>query len=254
VSHQLLKSQELGSLRLAIARIPVGTVMHRETCPDGQFWLTLTGHWKVVIGRDDDLSGPNDVQFYRPLQAARRVALENSIGFGVQIRPAIFDKPLARWSKVAPEAMSPLRRLLKSFVTGSLSPMVAEEIVADLLAESELSPAGKLKMSRTVAEATDILNEQFRSEIGLTQIASAVQVTPSYLSSAFRSVHGVTLTEYRRDRRLSAVLSAVASQSESLGEACVGAGFYDTSHFFRAFRQTYGFTPAKLNDLFLVES
>ena len=254
MSLQLLKAKELGSLRLAVARMPAGTVMHRETCPDGQFWLTLTGHWKVEIGKDNGLSGPTDVQFYRPVQAARRVALEDSIGFSVQIRPAIFEEPMARWSKESSLAMSPLRRLFKQFMAATISPLVAEEIVADLLADSELPSPGKLKMSRTVADATDILNQQFRSEIGLTQIAAAVRVSPAYLSSAFRSVHRVTLTEYRRALRLSAVLSTVTSHSEPLGQACVGAGFYDTSHFFRAFRQTYGFTPAKLNELFSAES
>ena len=228
--------------------------MHRETCPDGQFWLTLTGHWKVRVGKEVEVLGPTDVQFYQPVQSAKRMALEDSIGFGVQVRPGKFEKSLVGWVNEAPRAMPLLRVLFKQFMVGGVSALVAEELVATLLAEDELAPVGKSKMNRVVGEATDLLVNQYTTEIGMTDIAAAVGVSPSYLSSAFRSVHGVTMTDFRRQRRLSSVLSAVTSQSEPVGQACISAGFYDTSHFFRAFRQTYGFSPAKLNDLFLSES
>jgi AraC family transcriptional regulator len=56
-------------------------------------------------------------------------------------------------------------------------------------------------------------------------------------------VHGMSLREYRRTRRLARAHHLMMTTTLSLAAVAAEAGFYDLPHFDKAFRGRLGMTP-----------
>jgi len=68
-------------------------------------------------------------------------------------------------------------------------------------------------------------------------------VHPAYLARTFRSHFGTPLGSYARRLRLTWAASQLSSTDDPIARIALEAGFFDQSHFTRAFRQSYGMTP-----------
>lgn len=76
-----------------------------------------------------------------------------------------------------------------------------------------------------------------------TELAASVGLSVSRLEHLFTAHFGVPLRAYRTWHRLRLV-AAHALEGASLTEAAHAAGFFDSAHFSRTFRQTFGFAPS----------
>jgi AraC family transcriptional regulator len=76
-------------------------------------------------------------------------------------------------------------------------------------------------------------------------LAVIAAVHPTHLLRTFRRYHGMTISNYVRQRRVDNARAAVARGQRPLSMIAVDAGFADQSHFTRAFRQAFGETPGQ---------
>jgi len=93
--------------------------------------------------------------------------------------------------------------------------------------------------------AKSLLDQHHDESLGLDALADELGIHPVHLATTFRRWLGVTIGEYRRTIRLRRAEQLVAGTSRSLGEVGVSCGFYDQSHFIRAFRRQFGQTPGQ---------
>ncbi|OBJ83263.1 hypothetical protein A9W96_27745 [Mycobacterium sp. 1245852.3] len=77
----------------------------------------------------------------------------------------------------------------------------------------------------------------------LADISREVNVTPVYLTDAFRKAEGIPLYRYHLRLRLAIALTVVA-ESDDLAALAVDLGFYSHSHFSSAFKKTFGCSPS----------
>ncbi|MBD2705576.1 helix-turn-helix transcriptional regulator [Spirosoma sp. BT702] len=92
-----------------------------------------------------------------------------------------------------------------------------------------------------------LLSDNWDKELSLDQIASTADLHPVTVSKYFRRYFGCNLGEYRRRLKVERALHLMNSTPESLTEIAYTCGFFDQSHFIRAFRETTGYSPKRFS-------
>lgn len=96
----------------------------------------------------------------------------------------------------------------------------------------------------------ELIEENFASDISLAQMASVMEVTPQHLCVLFKSVMGLTLSEYINSVRIQKskqlLLSDLSLPIKAVAPAC---GFGDVSYFCSVFRRGEGVTPSRFRKL-----
>jgi AraC-like DNA-binding protein len=106
------------------------------------------------------------------------------------------------------------------------------------------TPRGTSVRKKLVDRAKVILASDLGRRWTLADIASAVGVSPVYLTQLFRQVEGIPLYRYQLRLRLARALHLVA-HCEDLTRLSLDLGFSSHSHFTASFKQLYGRTPAE---------
>jgi AraC family transcriptional regulator len=93
--------------------------------------------------------------------------------------------------------------------------------------------------------AEAMIRENAAESLTLLSVAEAVGVHPSHLARTFRKSYGCTVGDYLRRARLERAVEELGDEQKSLAEIALAAGFYDQSHFTRAFKAHLGTTPSR---------
>ena len=121
------------------------------------------------------------------------------------------------------------------------------EILAKLgteITEASLQPGSQSVTNPLINEVIAYINQNFRQEIHLDDIANTFFVDKYYLSHLFREQVGVTVWNYVIFRRLTAVNDMIRANT-SVEQACFRAGFQNYSNFFRLYKKHMQMTPAQ---------
>jgi len=95
-----------------------------------------------------------------------------------------------------------------------------------------------------LARVQQRLDAEHRSALSLGELARQAGIHPVHFSRAFRRWFGTTPGDYLRARRIGWAAERLARDpSLPITEVALAAGFYDHSHFHRAFRARLGLSP-----------
>ncbi|MGB2953283.1 MAG: AraC family transcriptional regulator [Gaiellaceae bacterium] len=150
-----------------------------------------------------------------------------------------------------PSLSSGARRLAGELrATDAAAPLALEALVLDVVARAvrRLSNETDTHRSRTPAWLTHVEERLADWQLGpmrVTELADEVGVHPVHLARVFRSRHGMPIGTYVRRLRLDWAAKELATSETALAEIAADAGFFDQSHFTRAFRSHTGLTPAR---------
>ena len=97
----------------------------------------------------------------------------------------------------------------------------------------------------TIARVCKMLTTRLEEIPTLDELAAAAGMSRFQLSRMFRQVIGVSLRQYVRDLRLKRACQLLAARNVSITEIALQCGFYDSSHFQKAFRSHFGVTPTQ---------
>jgi AraC-like DNA-binding protein len=95
-----------------------------------------------------------------------------------------------------------------------------------------------------IADAAEFIRQHCTSALHLEDIASAVQLSPSYLIRAFKACHGLTPHGYLIDCRLKLARDYLR-QGESIAQVAARVGFADQAHLQRLFKRALATTPGQ---------
>lgn len=118
---------------------------------------------------------------------------------------------------------------------------------------NDTQSSGESAASRVVREAYEYINENFTSACTLSDIASAVHISPNYLHTIFCDQVGMTPHDYLTERRIENAKMLIRAGERSMLEIALECGFCSQSHFNKIFKQKCGLTPAKYKQNFVVE-
>jgi AraC family transcriptional regulator len=130
------------------------------------------------------------------------------------------------------------------------SPLKAESLYSELLAAVFHRPLvpnhARPSWLRT---AHELIQDGYRENCGIGQIAKDVGVHPTHLARAFRTFVGCAPGDLLRARRLEKAAELLLKANVSLAEIALDCGFADQAQFTKAFRQVYGTTPGSYRRL-----
>jgi AraC-like DNA-binding protein len=81
-------------------------------------------------------------------------------------------------------------------------------------------------------------------QLTLAEIADHVHLSPSRLTHLFKEKVGTSLQKYIIWTRLKYAVDQFINQSMTLTQAAVAAGFYDSAHFSKHFKEFFGLKPS----------
>lgn len=109
------------------------------------------------------------------------------------------------------------------------------EIIEERTSVSNLDPR--------VAAVIHELDSHAESQVPLEQLAANVHLSPSRLLNLFKAEIGTPIRRYSLWRRIRVAME-YAVKSYSLTEGAHHAGFTDSAHFSRVFKEMYGINPS----------
>ncbi len=89
------------------------------------------------------------------------------------------------------------------------------------------------------------INENFRHEIPLDEIAGVVNLSPSYFSKYFKNVTQVSFSEYLANLRLENAVNSMLAYNTTVSTAALENGFANVKSFITQCKKVYGCTPAQ---------
>lgn len=96
-----------------------------------------------------------------------------------------------------------------------------------------------------IRKALRFMADNYNEHLELEQVADYVGLSPSYFSTLFRSVVGVTFREHLCRLRVEESKHLLLSKKYSLADIAVSMGFPDQSYYSKVFKRIVGVTPGK---------
>lgn len=89
------------------------------------------------------------------------------------------------------------------------------------------------------------INENYKREISLEEIAGVVNLSPSYFSKYFKIVTQVSFSEYLANLRLENAVRDMLEHNSTVSAAAFENGFANVKSFITQCKKVYGCTPAQ---------
>ena len=102
--------------------------------------------------------------------------------------------------------------------------------------------------SRRVLKVKNYIDQHYKDEIRLEQLADLIGMTPTAFSRFFKHRTGKNLSEYIGDIRLGYAARQLVDTTDTVAEICYTCGFNTLSNFNRQFRKRKGCTPTEFRE------
>jgi AraC-like DNA-binding protein len=116
------------------------------------------------------------------------------------------------------------------------------------LASSSFAHIEENTDSRRVRRVYEYINQHYREEIRLEDLAGVVGMTPVALSRFFKLRTGKTVSDHIIDIRLGNATRLLVDTTNSIGEICYDCGFNNLSNFNRIFKKRKGCSPKEFRE------
>jgi len=131
--------------------------------------------------------------------------------------------------------------------------MVAESIAILALTEALAGVTDRLsslQIPKTLSKNSlnlvlDAIEENLSENIGPSELAALVGLSPYYFTRAFKKAIGISPHQYVMERRVARTRDALENGSESLADIAYGMGFSSQAHMTDVFKKRLGVTPGK---------
>lgn len=123
----------------------------------------------------------------------------------------------------------------------------AVELLAALLRwrAARISEDADAAAADPAARAAAYVEQHFRRELTLEEVAGHVGLSPAYLSTLFKRRHGVGLKRFLRGLRLEEARWLLEEPSRTVEQVAEAVGFADPHYFSRVFSQAMGMPPTE---------
>ena len=101
------------------------------------------------------------------------------------------------------------------------------------------------KIDARIRKVLEMIKAEPAASYSMEVLAEIVSLSPTRFIHLFKEQTGVPIRRFRQWVRMKTVITYVA-HGKSLTEAALEAGFTDSAHFSRAFRNMFGITPSSV--------
>ena len=123
-------------------------------------------------------------------------------------------------------------------------------VIEDIMIKAKRSanhPATGVKSSK-LRTALVFIQDNFRKDIGISDAADAVGLSPNYLSALFTKEIGTSFQKYVEDVRMEYAFHLVKFSAFSMNEICFECGYNSPAYFSKVFKKKFKKSPNDLRD------
>lgn len=120
-----------------------------------------------------------------------------------------------------------------------------DEITSNFFSDMFPTPSANVKFDRRIAFTLEYLGAELNHRVTITELSSAVSLSPSRLEHLFREQVGISISRYLLWIRIKKALEMMCLGT-SLTEVAYAVGFADSAHLSRTFRRLIGLAPSTL--------
>ena len=238
-------------------------------CADFQICLPYRGLFVWHVGSDDIVGDPTQVVFVRGGEPYRMSAATPNGYAELIITPnldvlariaresgsSLAEHPMfrRRARRVEPRLQGFRARFLHwAKNTSGRDDLEAEELTLALLRatfqyEDRRTTPNGAATARTIRRTKEFLEANLTRRLLLADIATAMHVSPAYLTDLFSRVEGLSLHQYLTQLRLGRALVELP-HTEDITTLALALGFSSHSHFTFVFRRAFGYSPSRFRD------
>ena len=158
------------------------------------------------------------------------------------ILTAIFEQYPVNCTNVADFDARRLDELIGSF---EASDGKDKELLVDIVSLLEKVPLREVSRSHIVDRAQCYIKENLRQDVSLSAIADHMNVSKYYLSHLFKSVTGITVTEFRNELRITTAKHMLIYSQKNIDEIAEETGFSTAAYFTEVFTRAERIPPSK---------
>ena len=220
------------------------------------FCCILKGSYAGKYGSKFQEGGPTETVF-RPAGETHSVRFNNEVATHV----LVIEFTLSFLRRIAEHRCLPdvssnfasgnltwlAKRLWSEYLLGdSCSSLAVEGILLEMLAHVTRQHApGVQRVPTWLTQVKRQIEESCEQGLSVGVLATTADVHPVYLVTAFKKAFRTTPGEFQRQMRIRKAEQLMSKAPDlPLSEVALATGFFDQSHFSRAFRQVTGFTPS----------
>jgi AraC family transcriptional regulator len=251
-----VRCREVAGLILTEKVHPLGERTPRHAHSQPYLCFVLEGTWEERSDRGARRCAPRTLIYHPPgdvhsddfsANPGRVFAIELDAGWHdrTSALSGLLEEP--RVVDAGAPAAAAMRLFDESRRSDAPSALVIEGLMLELLGTMARCKAGATSSPAPAWMRTieDLLHARYREPPTVREMARLVDMHPVHLARAFRARHGCSIAEYVCRLRVEAASNAMSDGARSLADIAVDVGFFDQSHFTRAFRRIIGTTPAR---------
>lgn len=184
-----------------------------------------------------------------------RVELENNKRFVTSLRNAknscivhnTILRKAAEKAYVHPLYIDSLSNQIMSMIESKNSIDELRKLQEDCIVEycKLVTQHSLIKYTPMVRQALNYINTHLSSDIHLPEIASAINVSPNYLSAVFNRETKFSISTYINRKRIEKAYELLESSNASIEDIASFVGFSDMNYFTRVFKGIKGMTPSE---------
>ena len=106
-----------------------------------------------------------------------------------------------------------------------------------------------LSQYHKIQQAVRFINDNYRTDICLDDVAGEASMSTSHFSRIFKKVMGLSYQDYLNGRRITKAKNLLRTSAQSVTEIAVSLGFADPTGFGRIFKKLTGYTPSTYRNL-----
>jgi len=156
-------------------------------------------------------------------------------------------EPVSMNARLARAVRSAFRCDLESLALDSVVVALAEGLLSAAEGDGRSVPAPRIDVA-AVERGRQFLDAERTRVVHSTELEVATGLTRYALARQFRAMHGTSPYRYLIGRRLDLARLRLRGD-QPLVDVAGGTGFADQAHFTRAFKATFGLTPARYRAL-----
>jgi AraC-like DNA-binding protein len=191
------------------------------------------------------------LQFPAPTVAELIMEMDRSGPGGKE--DVIREIPPAYVTELSPRLLASVTRFLRSQETEMerrvLCSGLLREILFYLFTENEatrmMAALMHQRAARKIGQALRLMNDRFREDLNVKQIASSLGMSESSFAHTFKQVTSVSPIQYLKQVRLETGRELLLGDELSVAEIAERVGYSGASHFSKEFKRLYGESPGR---------
>ncbi|MEN1936950.1 helix-turn-helix domain-containing protein [Paenibacillus sp. 102] len=104
------------------------------------------------------------------------------------------------------------------------------------------------RYSHTITTCLNHVSKNIYHEISLNNLATLLDINPTYLSKLFKQEVGIPFSEYIQRERVEEAKKLLTLTTYPLSDICAWLNFYDQSYFTRVFKKICNMTPRQYRE------